>query len=61
MQTAKEIARQLIERLPDTATFDDIVYEFYVRQKIQSGLKAVSEGRTISHEEARKRLLGNAD
>ncbi|MFP5381650.1 MAG: hypothetical protein ACLGG4_05240 [Gammaproteobacteria bacterium] len=61
MQTAKEIARQLIERLPDTATFDDIVYEFYVRQKIQSGLTAVSEGRTISHEEARKRLLGNAD
>lgn len=61
MQTAKEMARQLIERLPDTATFDDIVYEFYVRQKIQSGLKAVSEGRTIPHEEARKRLLGNAD
>lgn len=31
MQPAKEIAHQLIERLPDTATFDDILYEFYVR------------------------------
>lgn len=61
MQTAKEMARQLIERLPDTATFDDIAYEFYVRQKIQAGLKAVDEGRTVPHEEARKRLLGNAD
>jgi predicted transcriptional regulator len=61
MQNAKEMAHQLIERLPDTATFDDIVYEFYVRQKIEAGLKAVNEGRTISHEEARKRLLGNAD
>ena len=37
MQTAKEMARQLIERLPDTATFDDILYEFYVRQKTGPG------------------------
>ncbi len=59
MQTAKEMARQLIERLPDTATFDDIVYEFYVRQNIEAGLKAVDEGRTIPHEEARKHCLHN--
>jgi predicted transcriptional regulator len=61
MQTAKEMAHQLIERLPDTATFDDILYEFYVRQKIEAGLKAVNEGRTLPHDEAKKRLLGNAD
>ena len=35
MQTAKEMAHQPIERLPDTATFDDILYEFYVRQNEQ--------------------------
>lgn len=55
------MARQLIERLPDTATFDDILYKFYVQQKIEAGLKAINEGRTIPHEKARKRLLGNAD
>ena len=61
MQSVKEMARELIEHLPDTATFDDIMYEFYVRQKIEAGLKAVNEGRTLSHDEARKRLLGDAD
>ena len=61
MQSVKEMARELIEHLPDTATFDDLMYEFYVRQKIEGGLKAVNEGRTVSHDEARKRLLGDAD
>ena len=61
MQSVKEMARELIEHLPDTATFDDLMYEFYVRQKIETGLKAVNEGRTISHDEAKKRLLGDAD
>ena len=61
MQSVKEMARELIEHLPDTATFDDIMYEFYVRQKIEAGLKAVNEGRTLSHDDARKRLLGDAD
>ena len=61
MQSVKEMARELIEHLPDTATFDDLMYDFYVRQKIEAGLKAVNEGRTLSHDEARKRLLGDAD
>ena len=61
MQSVKEMARELIEHLPDTATFDDLMYEFYVRQKIEAGLKAVNEGRTLSHDEAKKRLLGDAD
>lgn len=33
MQSGKDIAREVIEQLPDTATFDDLTYEFYVRQK----------------------------
>lgn len=61
MPTAKEMVRQLIEHLPDTATFDDIMYELYVRQKIEAGLEAVNEGRTIPHEEAKRRLLGHAN
>ena len=61
MQSVKEMARELIEHLPDTATFDDLMYEFYVRQKIEAGLKAVNEGRTLSHDEARKQLLGDVD
>lgn len=33
MQTTKEIAHKLIEHLPDTATFDDILYGLYAWQK----------------------------
>lgn len=61
MQKAKEAARQIIEHLPDQATWDDIMYKLYVKQKIEAGLKAAHEGRTVSHQEAKKRLLGNAD
>ena len=46
MQTAKEAARHLIDRLPDQATWEDIMYELYVKQKIEAGPKAVEEGRT---------------
>jgi predicted transcriptional regulator len=36
------------------------MYELYVKQKLEKGLKAVNNGRIVSHEEAKKRLLGNA-
>ncbi|MCP4088218.1 MAG: hypothetical protein GY746_00275 [Gammaproteobacteria bacterium] len=61
MQNAKDAARQIIDHLPEQATWDDIMYELYVKQKIEAGLKAADEGRTVSHQEAKKRLLGNAD
>ena len=57
MQTVKEAARHLIDRLPDQATWEDIMHELYVKQKIEAGLKTVEEGRTIPHEEMKRRLL----
>ncbi|WP_411727333.1 hypothetical protein [Methyloglobulus sp.] len=35
------------------------MYELYVKQKIEKGLKAVDEGRILSNEDAKRRLLGN--
>ncbi len=60
MPSAKDAARQIIDHLPEQATWDDIMYELYVKQKIEEGLKAADEGRTVSHEEAKRRLLGDA-
>ncbi len=60
MQSAKDAARQVINHLPDQATWDDIMYELYVKQKIEAGIKAADEGRSVSHQEAKERLLGNA-
>jgi predicted transcriptional regulator len=57
MSTAKETARQVIDRLPDQATWDDILYELYVKQKIEAGLAAAAKGKTVAHEDAKRRLL----
>jgi hypothetical protein len=57
MSPVKEEAKKMIDNLPDEATWDDLIYEFYVRKKIEMGLKDIEEGRTISFEEAKKRLL----
>jgi len=52
----KEELARLIEKLPDKATWDDVMYEIYVRQIIEEGLKAVNEGYLIPHEEVKKRF-----
>jgi predicted transcriptional regulator len=57
MYTIKEEAKNLIDNLPEQATWDDIMYEFYVKKKISAGLKAAEEGRVVSHEEVKKRFL----
>jgi predicted transcriptional regulator len=57
MTLVKDEAKKLIEKMPDSATWDDIMYELYVKKKIAVGLKAADEGRVVSHEEAKKRLL----
>ncbi|MDP3876243.1 MAG: hypothetical protein Q8Q50_04610 [Methylobacter sp.] len=59
MQTAKQAAKQIIDHVSDLATWDDIMYELYVKQKIEKGLVAVDEGRVLSSEDAKKRLLGH--
>lgn len=61
MTTIKEEAKKLIDNLPEEITWDDIMYEIYVRQKIEMGLKDIEEGNTISLEEAKKILLSDLE
>ena len=56
MPAVKEEAIHLIKTLPDTCSWDDIIYELYVKKKIEKGLKAVEKGRLVSHEEVKKRF-----
>lgn len=56
LKTAKDEVRELLENLPDGASLEDIQYHLYVRQKIQRGLEAADQGRTITHEEAARRM-----
>jgi hypothetical protein len=59
MASAKQSALKLLDRLPENAGWDDIMYELYVKQKIERGQQAAAEGQTVSHGEARRRLLGD--
>jgi predicted transcriptional regulator len=61
MPSAKEAARQIIEHLPEQASWDDIMYELYVKQKIEEGLADIEAGRTIPHEQVKAELLGRGD
>lgn len=57
MNIAKEEARKLIDKLPEQASWDDIMYEFYVKKKLEVALKAAEEGRVLPHEEVKKRFF----
>ena len=52
----KEEARRLIDKLPENSTWDDLMYEIYVRQAIESGLSDSETGRVISVEEVRAKF-----
>ena len=56
MPSAKQATLRLVERLDDDVSFEDIMYELYVLEKIQRGLKDAEEGRVMSHEQAKQRL-----
>ena len=52
----KENAHKLIDSLPPSATWDDVMYQIYVRQSIESGLKDVERGNTTNVGEVRKKF-----
>ena len=58
MQTTniKQEAHRLIEKLPENATWDDLMYEIYVRQAIEGGLADSEAGRTIDVKEVRAKF-----
>jgi hypothetical protein len=52
----KTEAQKLIERLPDNFTWDDLMYEIYVRQVVEAGLADSQAGRLISVQEVRAKF-----
>lgn len=47
MPTAKQQVLEAVKKLPNKATWDDIMYEIYARKKIDAGIHAADEGRTV--------------
>jgi hypothetical protein len=54
--TIKQNVIEMIERLPDDASVEDIMAELYFRQKVDDGLRQLDAGEGIEHDEARRKL-----
>ena len=46
--TIRDEARRLVEQLPDDATWDDLLYDIYVRQSVEAGLADCRAGPYLS-------------
>lgn len=47
--SVKKAAAKLVSQLPASASWDDLMYEILVRQKIDAGLADLQEGRKHDH------------
>lgn len=55
--TPKATALSAIEHLKDTASYEEMMYELYVLQKIERGREDLRTGRSLAHEAAKDRLV----
>jgi predicted transcriptional regulator len=56
MHTAKQEVSNLLNRLPEDCSLEDIQYHLYILQKIERGLKDAEEGRVYTQEEVEKMM-----
>jgi len=49
----KDEARKLIDGLPETATWEDVIYRLYVREAIEAGIADADAGRVVDFSEIR--------
>ena len=54
MASAKRAVRDLLRKLPDDCSLEDVQYHLYVLQKIERGLGDADEDRVFTQEEADK-------
>lgn len=55
---AKERVLEAVRDLPDDATVEDVMERLYFLAKVEEGLRQAEAGETVSHEEAKRRILG---
>ena len=54
--TAKQHVLEVVSKMPDNCTLEDIGYEVYVIQSIREGLAELDRGDYLTHEQARDEL-----
>jgi predicted transcriptional regulator len=56
VSTAKQDVEQLLNKLPDDCTVEDVQYHLYVLDKVRRGLEDARTNGALTHEEAETRL-----
>ncbi|MGH9557882.1 MAG: hypothetical protein ACRD30_01485 [Bryobacteraceae bacterium] len=56
MPSAKEEIRRLLDTLPDDATWEDLQYSIYVRERIDRGRREADEGKLFDQAEIELRM-----
>jgi hypothetical protein len=56
MASPKQVARQILDSLPDDCSLEEIQYRLYVRQMVEEGRQDLREGKVVSQEEIEQDL-----
>lgn len=56
MSKVKQEVIKMIRMMPEDISVADIMAELYFRQKVDSGLRQLDEGKGLPHEQVKERL-----
>jgi predicted transcriptional regulator len=56
MASPKQVARQILDSLPDDCSLGEIQYQLYVRQMVEEGREDVRRGHVVSQEDIERDL-----
>ncbi len=54
--SAKQAALTLIQRMPENASLEEVMYNLYFRQRVDRGIRELRKGKTVSHAEVKRSL-----
>lgn len=61
MSNVKSAAREVLDRVPDDITWEDLRYQLHVREKIEIGLQQMDAGEVFDDEEVFRELLDEVE
>ena len=61
MSNVKAAVQEVLDRVSDDITWDDLMYQLYVREKIEIGLQQMEAGEVFDDEEVFHELLDEVE
>ena len=56
MANTKEEIRKILDALPDDATWEDVQYSIYVRERVERGKAEAAEGKLTDQDQIENRM-----